>query len=168
MGQCPPDSGFNCEDIKNTTWLAKLPYTIQMTVNQRMATTVYDRSNFTILDIYDLSAPLPANYTPALFLQALNSVLIGASDSLLLNNAFLSIITTESLVQVDYPTNGQPSNEVDILTHLKRLMTTPMLVYNIPFLNGEQAASGPDTPGNYTAAFAVPHERVPYLKYHMH
>jgi len=130
-----------------------------MTVTQRNATTVYDRSNFTILDVYNLSAPIPANYTADLFLQAfrLASTYNNNSDSLSLNLAFANLVTVESLNgnSADEPVNG-----VQVLTNLKRLMALPVLVYNSPFLTGEQASSGEEIAINFFGALAVPHFRV--------
>ena len=38
-----------------------------MTVTQRRATTIYSRSDFTIIDVIDLSDPSPVDYTPEEF-----------------------------------------------------------------------------------------------------
>jgi len=53
-------------------WLSGSPNTLQAAITQRNATTVYANSNNTILGVYDLSDPIPANFRANQFLQVID------------------------------------------------------------------------------------------------
>src|SRR5436309_3423328 len=60
---CPNDVGDNGTCLNTTDWRAFAPYNIKMTTSKRRASTVFGRTNYTILDVIDLSDPIPVNYT---------------------------------------------------------------------------------------------------------
>jgi len=55
--------------LSNTSWMSTIEFSTQITISRRIATTVYDINNYTILDIFDLSNPTPTNYTAEEFLD---------------------------------------------------------------------------------------------------
>ena len=102
-----------------------------MSINYRLATTVYDRSNATILDIYDLSPPTYVNYTIAGYFKLFDAVWSNTTgDSQGVNSALYGYIFAESgLKSIDnYEELG-----VGLSNHLKRFMAVPILVSNPNF-----------------------------------
>lgn len=133
-----------------------------MTVTQRNATTVYSLSNSTILDVYNLSSPAPTNYSADLFLQTFDIGLFagqvpdsGYDPYRNATQAFLELILTDSAMNPSDPIE----NGVELWNHLLHFMATPILVYNLPFINGEIGGESP-TSYNYTGALGISGPRV--------
>jgi hypothetical protein len=62
---CPVSFGASGLCLNTTDWRTTAPFNTKMTISTRRATTVFNRSNYTILDIIDLSSPIPAIYAPS-------------------------------------------------------------------------------------------------------
>jgi len=64
LNACPGPQQFNNSCKSSTDWLLDAPVNTKVTISERRATTVFDRSNLTIIDILEISNPVPTNYTP--------------------------------------------------------------------------------------------------------
>src|SRR5437764_8262725 len=62
---CPVSLGIDGLCLNTTDCRTAAPFNTKMTVSSRKATTVFNRSNYTILDITNLSPPVSVIYTPA-------------------------------------------------------------------------------------------------------
>src|SRR5947207_12710299 len=60
---CPNEVRNKNSCFNTTDWRVVVPFNTKMTVSQRRASAVFDRFNFTITDVIDLSDPVPTNYT---------------------------------------------------------------------------------------------------------
>jgi len=128
-----------------------------VSVNQRFATTVYDRSNYTILEVLELSEPVSANYTPQEFFQFYDMALDFSSDT-------SSGVTNFMFFQaINYDINGQSSGQLDLVeitAHLRRLIVVPISVFNSRFLDPLGTSDIPSENMNRPAALAVGEDRV--------
>jgi len=136
-------------------WLSGSPNTLQAVITRRNATTVYANLNNTILGVYDLSNPIPADFTANLFLQVIDLVFsISVNDTS--NSDFDSIMQIGS---VSLNSNDSVIG-VKLLTHLAHILAVPVLVFNENFINGAIGGFPPDQPTNFSAAIATPSSRV--------
>jgi hypothetical protein len=92
--------------------------TTKVTITKRLATTAYDYGNRTILDVWNLSDPVPTNYTSDLFFPVFDKAFPLSEDASWLPDLVKSHIS------------GQPSI---MLETLKQLMAVPILAYNVRF-----------------------------------
>jgi len=60
---CPTSVGYYNKCRNTSDWQKSAPFNTKMTVTNRRATTIFNRSNYTIMDVTDLSDPTPTNYT---------------------------------------------------------------------------------------------------------
>lgn len=60
---CPLEYIEKATCLNATEWRLNDPYNTKMTISKRRASTVFSRSNFTIMDVTNLSDPSPVNYT---------------------------------------------------------------------------------------------------------
>jgi len=60
---CPYNVSGQNACLTSTDWRVVDTLNTKMTISERRATTTYDRSNLTIMDVVDLSPPIPTNYT---------------------------------------------------------------------------------------------------------
>jgi len=98
-----------------------------MTISERRATTVFDRSNLTIMDIVDLTDPTPTNYGPEDFFFFYD--IIFATDQTQLNFSttaqYLLLTTVASFIDLTTLSDAQATT-----TKLQQLLATPILVFN--------------------------------------
>src|SRR5437762_12740801 len=99
-----------------------------MTISERRATTVFDRSNLTITDIIDLSDSTPTDYTPEDFFLFYSIILYvdeGQQNySTTTQYLFLTAIATY-LDEID------PQSETEgALSRLQQSLATPILIFN--------------------------------------
>jgi hypothetical protein len=101
-------------------------------ITQRIATTVYDISNTTILRILDLGDATSTNFTASDFFKAFN-VAIGVS----LEPGFLNSTQYQMLEYLSVYFTPAPGVNVayDKILQLKQFIATPVLVYNNQFLD---------------------------------
>lgn len=126
------------------------PLNTKMTISQRRATTVFDRSNFTITELISLSDPTPTNYTPEDFFHFYK--IIFAVDENQTNYTatiqFLFLFTVASfLVQ-------QATESAADLLRLQQFLATPILVFN----NVEYG--GPTLDMGKSVSLSIPSYRV--------
>ena len=61
---CPPNLAKNMSCMSSNDWRTTVAISTKMTVSRRHASTVFDRQNFTVMDVTDLSTPIPIAYRP--------------------------------------------------------------------------------------------------------
>ena len=144
-------------------WLLDTPYVLQGVISQRNATTVYSISNYTILDIYDLSAANPTNYTPLMFLGIMDSAfsINQTGDS---TNAIFDAML--QLGSVDFQRDNSTTSpiwmgdSVELLAHLERILAVTVLVFNDNFLRGANGGLPPSKSSIVRGALVNPSDRV--------
>lgn len=116
--------------LNTTDWLTVDPFNTKFTVWERRASTVFDRSNFTILDILDFSDPIPTSYGPEdyfLFYDvifAVNTTLESYQQTI----QYLFLDTVSSFLRND---NEDSQLEIDArLLKLQEFLATPIAVFN--------------------------------------
>jgi hypothetical protein len=129
-------------------------------ITLRLATAVYDRTNFTILDVLDLSDPLPTNYTAAEFFNIFDLALkfdARSTDSYLYTAfQFLNYLTQFLAVRQGA---SRASLNFEGTLPLRQLIAVPILVFNNQFM---EQASGvlPSQNRNRTASLVNPGYQV--------
>jgi hypothetical protein len=129
-----------------------------MTISERRATTVFDRSNLTILGILNISDPIPTNYTTNDFF-AFYDILFTVNETEPFYNvtAQFSLITTVmSLI------NGNGDTFFDIgddsgVSSLQQLLASIPLIFNALYW---QLALPSDLNMGKSIALAIPRYRV--------
>src|SRR5271154_2813159 len=116
----------------NTTdWQLDGVLNTNLTISERRATTVFDRSNLTIIDILSISDPTPTNYTTDDFF-AFYDILFAVNETEPLYN----VTTQYSLVTILWAiVNANGQNRFDIgnvtpVSSLQQLLATIPLVFN--------------------------------------
>lgn len=128
-----------------------------MTVSERRATTIFDRFNFTILNIVDMSAPNPVLYTPEDLFPFYE--IIFAIDETQPNwfatTQMLFLTSLTSFLRYDSDTETA-TGSIDQISRLQEFMAVPMAVFN-------DVIYGVGLPPNMgtTVTLAIPSYRVP-------
>jgi hypothetical protein len=132
-----------------------------MTVTKRHGSTVFDRVNFTVLDVTELSDPIPVMYEPedlfALY-QFIFNVNLNSSE-FETSTPFSLLLTVSSFLQ------GTGDGPIDYLkattqTRLREFLATPVIIYSDAWLG--LPISEPDM--GKTLALATASYRVQPLK----
>jgi hypothetical protein len=126
-----------------------------MTIMQRMATTIYDRSNRTIIDVLEIDEPVPVAYTPQNYFEIFNAALNSTTrDSI--NGQFIfhiaSFVSNSEAGIRDPYRSGQ---------FLRQLMSVPVAVYHNIGINKDWGL--PDNNLNRPGAVAELQYRVDSL-----
>jgi hypothetical protein len=138
-----------------------------MSINHRLATTVHDRTNATILDIYSLSAPIFVNYSITGYIDLFNLVWGTAS----VNNSVVQSTNTElyGYIFTESGLSGYQNNYqklgLGLSNQLKRFLALPILVANPNFpVEAESIAVNPavNYPSNAPASFYRKRDHLPY------
>jgi hypothetical protein len=131
-----------------------------MTVSQRRASAVFDRFNFTITDILDLSDPVPTNYTADEFFMFFDIVFaLNETDANWWKTTqYLFLLGIQTYLGDPMPVqNGTGSD--DRLSRLQEFMATPIFLFN-NFVYG-----GPIEDMGTSATLAIPSYRVRLLSF---
>jgi len=114
-----------------TNWQLEGSINTKLTISERRATTVFDRSNLTIIDIHNISDPTPTNYTADDFF-AFYDILFAVNET----EPFYNVTTQYSLVTILWAiVNANGQNRFDIgnvtpVSSLQQLLATIPLVFN--------------------------------------
>jgi hypothetical protein len=141
--------------LTSTDWQLVAPTTTMMTISQRRASAVYDRYNFTILDVTKLSDPSPVTYEPEDFFGFYDAIF--AID---INQTDWSLSTQYSfLVSLSSYLGFDQHNEIDAgggvrQLRLQEFLATPIAIFNDAWL-GEPAEDM-----GKSLALAIPSYRV--------
>jgi hypothetical protein len=126
-----------------------------MTISARNASTAFDRFNFTIIDTFDFSDPVPTNYVAEDFFTfydiifAINPNQAGWQAT----TQYLFLLGVQTYLEITTQTqNGTGSD--DRLSRLQEFLATPLLLFN----NGNFDL--PTGPMGTSASLAIPSYRV--------
>jgi hypothetical protein len=122
-----------------------------MTISERRASTVFDRSNFTITDIISLSDPKPTNYTAEDFFHFYGIVFAVDENQ----TDYTSTIQFLFLYSIASFLIEQVTESAVDLARLRQFLATPLLIFN----NG--AYGGPTFDMGKSVSLAIPSYRVP-------
>lgn len=61
---CPIDVAEETSCLNDTEWQLVAPINTKMTISKRYASAIFDRANLTLIDVKDLSPPIPMVYEP--------------------------------------------------------------------------------------------------------
>ena len=124
---------------------------------------MYSISNYTILDIYDLSEAIPTNYTAVMFLEVMDSAFSVNQTGDSTNAVFDSML---QLGSVNFQRDNSTSlpiwmgDSVELLANLERILAVTVLVFNDNFLQGANGGLPPSKNSSVRGALANPSNRV--------
>jgi hypothetical protein len=152
---CPDDVRSQNSCFNTTDWRVVVPFNTKMTVSQRRASAVFDRFNFTIIDIIDFSEPISTNYTAEDYFTFFDIVFaLNETDANWWKTTqYLFLLGIQTYL--GNPTsvqNGTGSD--DRLSRLQEFMATPIFLFN-NFVYG-----GPVEGLGKSATLAIPGYRV--------
>jgi len=154
---CPPDNIKTATCLKSTDWGLFDPYNTKMTISKRRASTVFSRSNFSIIDVFDLSDPSPVDYTAEDFFAFYEIIFKLASshpDLTLTPFTFLLSIVGYLLMN-----QGEPIGDaINVqLLRLQESLACPLVIFNNAYLKDLMLDTGT------SLSLAVPSYRVQHL-----
>jgi hypothetical protein len=130
LNACPGPLQVNSSCKSSTDWLLDAPVNTKVTISERRATTAFDRSNLTIIDILEISNPAPTNYTPNDFF-VFYDIIFGVDESEPFYN-----LTAQYLLISQLDTNLTPlENPFDLgsagnVLSLRQVLTAVPLIFN--------------------------------------
>ena len=126
---CPFDVADASSCLNTSDWRTVDPFNTKFTISERRASTVFDRSNFTILDIVDFSNPIPTTHTPDdyfLFYEVIFAVNTSV-DHYNQTIQYLFLDTVSSYLR------NEVNSQININEHLLKLqefLATPIAIFN--------------------------------------
>jgi hypothetical protein len=138
--------------MNSTSWRIQNPFNTNMTISERRATTAFDRSNFTIIDVISISDPTPMNYTPEDFFLFYSYVLaVNESQP----NYFTTVQYLFLTAIAAYLDEVDPQLEAGAaVSNLHQFLATPLLIFNRIMYRGTTPNMGK------SIALAIPSYRV--------
>ena len=127
-----------------------------MTVARRHASTVFDRTNLTIVDVVDMSEPVPVSYQPEDLFGFYNRIFAIDTNSTNWNTStpFNLLLTLSSYLQPSSAKHIDPFGLQQV--RLQEILATPLVIYNDGWLG--KNISIPDM--GKSLALAIPSYRV--------
>jgi hypothetical protein len=129
---CPDQVANNNTCLNSTAWQANVPYNTKMTISYRRAQTVYNRYNFTIIDILNLSDPIPTNYTPADFFPIYDSIFeINPNQvNFFTSTQYMFLTAINTFLGTNTDTENQSGGIDDRSHRLQDFLATPIFLFN--------------------------------------
>lgn len=140
---CPKNVGLESSCLNNSDWRLVDPFNTKMTISERRASTVFNRFNFTIMDVIDLSPPVPTNYTPDDFFL-FYEIIFSADESqpdLLETIKYQFLTSVASFLRDDISTESETGTD-DRLSRLQELLCVPLVVFNNVVYGGPTSNMG--------------------------
>lgn len=159
---CPYDVAYQTGCLNTTEWRSKNLTTTKMTISQRYASTVFDRSNHSIIDVIEMSPPKAVTYAPQDFFAFYESILkvdLNSTDfPTSTPYSFLLTITT-------YLQNSGEKNQLEPLggspqLRLQEFLAAPIVIYNDAWLGS--TVSDPDMGKTLSLAVASYSVNLPF------
>jgi hypothetical protein len=114
-----------------------------MTISQRRASTVFDRFNFTITDVIDLSNPSPTNYTSNDFFTFYDIIFaIDQSETNWPQTAPYLFLLGLSTYLGDPTSTQNGTGSADRLSRLQEFLATPIFLFNNAIFGGPVSNMG--------------------------
>jgi hypothetical protein len=157
VNACPPDIAQNNSCLTANWANQPTPFTYNITITKRRASTVLDRYNSTILDVLNFDDGEPVNYGPEDFFPIFDAVftvnLAEPGWNISTQLAFLTKTWGYFSSRVDYTL--QTASD-DGLTKLRSLFAVPVLRFN----NAQYGGPLPNDLSNSTVSLAKVSYRV--------
>lgn len=115
--------------MNTTDWRIVNTLNTMMTISERRATTVFDRSNLTITDVINLSDPTPTNYTTEDFFFFYDIIFASDQDqaNFSITAQFMLLTTVASFIDETLTSTFDPEATS---SKLRQLLATPLLIFN--------------------------------------
>ena len=145
--------------LNTTDWRLIDPFNTKMTISKRRASTVFSRSNFTILDVINLSDPSPVNYTADNFFSFYEVLFKFFSSADITSTQFTFLLSISNYLLTNQ--GEQIDDGVGIRQlRLQEFLACPLVIFNNAYIEELM----PDM-GN-SLSLAVPAYRVyPFTPY---
>jgi hypothetical protein len=152
---CPVDVRETNSCLNSTDWRIIVPFNTKMTISQRRATTVFNRFNFTITDVINLSDPTPTIYDINDFF-IFYEIIFAVNETTpqwWQSTQYMFLLGIVSFLGNNVPTeNGTGSD--DRLSRLQEFLVTPTFLFNNVVFRGPLEGLGT------SASLAIPSYRV--------
>ena len=127
---CPSSVQQTRSCLNTTDWRMVVPVNTKLTIWGRRASTVFDRFNFTIIDIIDFSDPTPVEYTPDDLFLFYNIIFAvnQTQENWWLSTQYLFLLGVTSSLTTWPAENGTGSH--DQLSRLQEFLATPIFLFN--------------------------------------
>lgn len=155
---CPLDVAQETSCLNTSEWRVTAEGSTKMTVTKRHGSTVFDRANLTIVDVTELSDPVPVTYEPTdffAFYEHIFAVDLNSTD-FDRSTPFSLLVTISSYLQGAGHNGIQPLGGSPLI-RLQEFLATPVVIYNDAWLG--LTASEPDM--GKSLALAITSYRVP-------
>jgi hypothetical protein len=114
-----------------------------MTISQRRASTVYNRFNYTIEDIIDLSVPTPMDYTPDDFFTFYSQIFaVNPNETNWSSSVQYRFLLMISAFLESYQDNQIESGADPRLLKLHAFLATPIAIFNDAWSSEESPNMG--------------------------
>jgi hypothetical protein len=140
INTCPAAIASLSRCLSDTTWQTSVEYSTVLSITEYTATTVYDRTNFTILDVTEMSNPTPVSYSPGDFFAVFDHAL---AVSLLDGTNAIDVQFLFYLTPLLEWAQKNAINDYRQLELLRQFMTVPLLVYTNQFMNAPDSKQLP-------------------------
>ena len=155
------------ESCLNTTdWRLDIPFSTKMTTSARRATTVFNRLNFTIIDLMNLSNAVPTDYAPEDLFAFYDIIFaINPSEPNWYQTAqYLLLIAITTYLGTDADTQQATGSE-DRLLKLEEFLAVPIFLFNNVAYGG--GGPTPDMGTSITLATASYKVLCPFFSPHL-
>ena len=132
---CPADHIQSSSCFNTTDWRVVVPFNTKMTISKRRASTVFSRSDFTIIDVIDLSDPTPVTYTPEEFFSFYEVIFRIAQNQTNWNfsTQFSFLVSVSSFLLSDSD-DKIDSGGGNIQLRLQEFLACPIVIFNSAWL----------------------------------
>jgi hypothetical protein len=153
---CPDATAETSGCLNTTDWRSDIPLQTKMTISERRATTIFNRFNFTILDVVKMSDPTPVVYSPDDFFPFYEIIFAidESQPNWFATTQMLFLTSLTSYLRYDADTESA-TGSVNRVSRLQQFMAVPMAVFNDVIYG----VGLPADMGN-TASLAIPSYRV--------
>lgn len=163
---CPYNVAYQTSCLNTTQWRSQNLTTTKMTISKRYASTVFDRSNHSIVDIIEMSSPKPVTYAPQDFFAFYEYILkvdLNATD-FPISTPYSFLLTITSYLQ-----NSGENNRLEPLggspqRRLQEFLAAPIVIYNDAWLGSK--VSDPDM-GKSLSLAVVSYSVISVLKLYL-
>ena len=153
---CPLTVAQTGDCLSTVDWRTVDPFNTKMTISERRASAVFNRFNFTITDVIDLSDPTPTDYAADDFfvfykiIFAVNESNINSFQS----TQYLFLTSVASYLRDEVDTQLETGTD-DRLSRLQEFLAVPVVLFN------NINYGGPTFNMGKSVTLATPSYRVP-------
>jgi hypothetical protein len=136
---CPSDISNQLSCLTSTNWMSNIVFSEKIAITKRRSTTVFNRYNYTILEVLDVSEEWEAtNYTADDFFPIFDAVFSVDTNQTGFNNSIQYQFVRASWSYLSSRINTQEATGADEgITKLRQLFAVPILDFNnVVFVGG--------------------------------